>query len=228
MKSVILHHSFPLFEPYMHNSNVNLQSKWHVNGTSRTFLGEILDWLLIFSKLHRITSKKCFLGGGAEGGECCVKSLTDWHVDSEENDKSAVAEHCALRWEREEPRESVRRVDGDQACSLYLLNPVISCADLRFRYALTHIIPETIVALVSIIYLIGQHIIRARRCCSPQRPLYRPFPASELSGSSACRRLCISRSSSSVALAFSGRAYRFAWWRSSIVSRPSLLRAEHR
>jgi len=35
--------------------------------------------------------------GEKEERKAKLKSLTDWHVDSEENDKGAMAEHCALR-----------------------------------------------------------------------------------------------------------------------------------
>lgn len=72
----------------------SLKCEWHTFfHTIHTFLGEIhrdvthVNFLL----------KECFLGkkGGRE--RIKLKSLTDWHVDSEENNKSAMAEHCALR-----------------------------------------------------------------------------------------------------------------------------------
>jgi len=92
------------------------------------------------------------------------KSLTDWHVDSEENDKSAMAEHCALRWEREEPRESSV---VDQA--FIYLTPS-SSAGTSVSDVLTHSIPETIALARSFTWSGG--IIGACRCCSQRNGRY--------------------------------------------------------
>lgn len=73
-----------------------------MNSVSRTFLGEILDLTRVIQfsrKFHRTVSRE--RGGGKREvllrEKEKLKSLTDWHVDSEENDKGAMAEHCALR-----------------------------------------------------------------------------------------------------------------------------------
>lgn len=58
-----------------------------------------------------------------------TRSLTDWHVDSKENDKGAMAEHCALHGKRDESSSVV----GTSSCSFYLLNPVIFRENICFQ-----------------------------------------------------------------------------------------------
>lgn len=111
------------------------------NGISYIFSKEILN--ITHVNFFKNFFKSFRKNWGRERSEVTeLKSLTDWHVDSDENDKSTVAEHCALRWEREEPRNRPSSMAARPAPFIYLTPS--SSTRTSVSDALTHSMPETI------------------------------------------------------------------------------------
>lgn len=65
-----------------------------------------------------------------------TRSLTDWHVDSKENDKGAMAEHCALHGKRDES-------SLEPAAAPFIYLTLSSFARTSVSSLLTHSMPET-------------------------------------------------------------------------------------
>lgn len=193
----------------------------NVNSMSRAFLGKFyISLASVFSKIPSYRfERQVLLRQKVE----VTHRLARWQRrERQGRDGRAL---CAAMRKRGAEGIVRRRWQPGSVPFIYLTPS--SSARTSVSGALTHSMPETI-ALVRSFTRSGSSIIDpvviARRCFIVrfQRANFRSrwhVAALHLEIYHRCRR---------VVFAFSGRAYRFAWWHSSIVSRLTLLRADRR